>query len=92
MPTTAEADTLHDAWLAAVREMPYRAYLRTAWWQRFRADAIRRAGGRCQVCGSDGPLQVHHVSYDRLGCERPADCCVLCDDCHEVYHALIPRP
>jgi 5-methylcytosine-specific restriction endonuclease McrA len=90
MLTALDADALHDAWLAAVRAMPYRDYLRTDWWQRFRADALRRAGGRCQLCGGDGPLEVHHNTYARLGCERPEDVICICCDCHDLFHDVLP--
>lgn len=93
--TRLDADRLHDEWLTAVREMPYSEYLRTDWWQRFRTEALRRAGNRCQLCGAEsagrGFLQVHHNTYARLGCERPEDCVVLCEDCHQVHHEDLPQ-
>jgi hypothetical protein len=89
MPNPTEADQLHDAWLAAARAMPYAQYLRTDWWLRFRADALRRAGGACQLCGADGLLEVHHKTYQRLGCERPEDVICVCPACHEVIHELV---
>lgn len=40
------------------------------------------------VCGFL-PVQVHHVTYVRLGRERPEDIVGLCDDCHYGAHALV---
>ena len=46
--------------------------------------------------GSNG-LEVHHLTYKRLGCEEPDDLIVLCTDAcyydayHHRYHAWIDR-
>jgi hypothetical protein len=50
-----EADLLDKErrWELAV--MPYPDYLQTPEWQAKRAQARDRAGGRCQICNSDGP-------------------------------------
>lgn len=65
----------------------YADYLRSPHWQKTRAEAIDRAGGRCQVCNAATALQVHHRTYQRRGYEDPADLIVLCDDCHKTFHA-----
>jgi len=45
----------------------------------------------CEVCGSDGALEAHHLSYDNLGNEEPQDLVVLCDACHAGAHdGVIP--
>jgi len=31
-------------------------------------------------------LDVHHLSYERLGNELPDDLMVLCRDCHDLIH------
>lgn len=64
----------------------YQAYLQSPTWKANRADAVRRAGNRCQLCKSRGPLEVHHNSYADIGNERPEDLIVLCRSCHEVFH------
>jgi hypothetical protein len=62
----------------------YYEYIKSPEW-RVRANAAkRRAGYRCQTCGSNNKLQAHHLSYDRLGDEREEDIKVLCDECHEA--------
>jgi hypothetical protein len=66
--------------------MPYNEYLQTPEWQEKRAEARARAGGRCQVCNSLGPLDVHHRTYERRGAERESDLIVLCRNCHELFH------
>lgn len=64
----------------------YHAYLRSQAWRDKRAAAIRRAGGRCQMCYRQGPLEVHHRTYERLGNERDEDLTVLCRSCHQLFH------
>lgn len=31
-------------------------------------------------------MNVHHIHYDTLGCEKPEDVTLLCDDCHLSKH------
>ena len=64
----------------------YDDYLQSPAWQQQRREAIQRAGGRCQVCNSSGPLEVHHRTYQRLGREAPGDLTVLCRACHARFH------
>lgn len=61
----------------------YLTYINSAAWRTRRQRAIERAGRRCQVCGERKRLQVHHVSYDHLGCERDEDLTALCWWCHQ---------
>jgi hypothetical protein len=67
----------------------YSAYLRSPHWLLMRTRARRRAGYRCQRCESDASrLEVHHLTYARLGWERDSDLIVLCEPCHEQEHGL----
>jgi hypothetical protein len=64
----------------------YRRTMQSAGWRRRRAQAIRRAGRRCEECGAGGALDVHHTSYAHLGNERPYELAVLCPTCHQAAH------
>lgn len=67
-----------DNWLDT-----YRAHIKSAKWRRIRKLKLDAAHGQCQKCGSwHGRREVHHLTYDRLGDERPEDLIVLCGDCH----------
>jgi len=69
----------------ARRRVWYRnVYLRSAHWRARRARAIARAGGSCERCGKPGRLEVHHVTYERLGRERDRDLRALCHRCHQI--------
>jgi len=64
----------------------YEAYLGSLWWKEQREKALERAKHRCQLCNRDYNLQVHHRTYERLGCEEPEDLTVLCKSCHQWFH------
>ncbi len=69
---------------------PYQVYLQSDGWKKRRAEAIDRAGRRCQLCNSVDSLQVHHRTYERLGNELPADLIALCRSCHAKFHDVLP--
>jgi 5-methylcytosine-specific restriction endonuclease McrA len=70
--------------------MPYRKYLSTPEWKATRAEALKRAGHRCQTCNTpatiENRLEVHHRTYARRGNELPQDLTVLCQACHILIH------
>lgn len=71
----------------------YREYLKSPYWKAIRRRALIAAGHRCQICHKTDKLEVHHVTYERLGHERPEDLLALCGRCHAEQHDLpyIPR-
>ena len=69
----------------------YREYLGSWDWLWTRKRALHRAGYRCERCRSAEHLEVHHLTYERLGHERDEDLEVLCRDCHAVHHGQ-PNP
>ena len=60
----------------------YRRYLQSRAWRARRRHFIALAGGCCSECGGSLGLQVHHVTYERLGRERFEDVEVMCSRCH----------
>ena len=65
----------------------YYIYIQSDEWKEKRLQALDRAGYRCQVCGDGMNLQVHHVTYDRLGNEHEDDLIAVCKRCHEKIHS-----
>ena len=72
----------------------YRDYLKSDHWRQVRAEALSRAGYRCQFrylmlfrCPECERLEVHHKNYKRLGEERAADLKVLCEGHHDMVTA-----
>ena len=68
--------------------LDYYEYLKSPEWQEIRELALKRAGHKCQICGSNRNLDVHHNTYDSLGNEREylEDLVVLCAEHHQLYH------
>lgn len=79
----ALADMARRQEIERLKALPYRDYLKTDWWGWKRDKAIRRAHGDCELCQERAAKDVHHVTYERLGCERPDDLVALCRRCHE---------
>jgi 5-methylcytosine-specific restriction endonuclease McrA len=64
----------------------YSEYLRSDRWAAKRSAALKHHGHRCGICGSVRSLEVHHLTYKRLGREKMKDLQVLCCDCHRIRH------
>lgn len=65
----------------------YKTYLQSPRWLEFSTDAKMATGGRCQGCDRETwNLQVHHLTYERLGNERASDVWVVCGSCHLKFH------
>jgi len=71
----------------------YAEYLQSEHWQQRRKLAIAAASRKCQRCDLprwlaslvyDQDLHVHHLNYQNVGNEQPADLEVLCRRCHEI--------
>jgi len=60
----------------------YGEYIKSDLWQQKRGRRLKKDEFRCVNCGSNVGLEVHHVSYDRLGDECVDDLRTLCAVCH----------
>lgn len=66
----------------------YAAVLRSARWKNMRLDLIKLTGGLCERCqATSADLQLHHLTYERLGAEPRADVQLLCFVCHKAADA-----
>ena len=71
----------------------YLEYLRSPSWKRRALEAKRAANHRCQVCGKRSSwLDVHHLTYERLGQEWASDLVAVCRACHDEIHEKPLRP
>ena len=67
----------------------YFDYLESDAWRQIRLRELTRTGSRCEDCGlclRPHELQVHHMTYENLGQERPGELVVVCGACHERRH------
>ena len=64
----------------------YKEYLNSNSWKNLKAKVIKRDGGICQGCFLELPLDVHHLTYERIGDELGVDLISLCRQCHDRIH------
>jgi HNH endonuclease len=62
----------------------YDRHIRSLKWRNMKQDMLRLRGGRCERCGHQHSLELHHKNYERLGRELIADLELLCKRCHET--------
>lgn len=70
----------------------YRDYLRSDAWREKRREALVHARYRCQDCMAVRNLEVHHLTYERLGHEELSDLRVLYRSCHGERHGRSAPP
>jgi len=69
------------------RQEDYSDFLSTPEWQELRQKAFERDKFKCQGCGTEYNLQVHHLEYSRNRLkEKLSNLVTLCSDCHELEH------
>ena len=62
----------------------YQRHLESPAWRATRRAVLVRDGHACTRCGRTDILEVHHLTYARLGHELLSDLTTLCPDCHEA--------
>ncbi len=55
-------------------------------WQILRQKVFKRCNGMCEGCNERRAVQVHHLTYDRLGHEMLFDLVAVCLACHASIH------
>lgn len=67
----------------------YREYLQSNHWkkvkQRFWKSKLTKS---CACCGTKTNLDLHHLTYKRIGCEKLNDFKLICRSCHNDTHAI----
>lgn len=75
----------------------YQAYLESEHWQQVRERKLEEQDWQCERCGhfarrdENGErlgIEVHHITYERIGGEELSDLEVLCRTCHEEQHGI----
>ena len=68
----------------------YKEYLQSVHWSRFRAAYFKEQGEKvCVQCTSRDRVQLHHLTYARIGREQFGDVVALCDSCHRALHKIV---
>ena len=79
----AESENKRAKW--KVDRLKYISYLESPEWRAKRQVIFERDGRKCVLCGEDG-IQVHHLTYDRIGHEDNDDLISVCLNCHAKIH------
>ena len=64
----------------------YNRYLLSPEWSKKRIAVMKRANFICEGCLQKTAVQVHHLTYDRVGNEMLFDLVAVCSDCHKAIH------
>lgn len=67
----------------------YYGYLESNMWRRKRDFILKRNNYKCERCGSPAKF-VHHITYERIGYEKPEDLMAVCKSCHGKEHSENP--
>lgn len=67
----------------------YDEYLSYTHWNTIRMLKLEEADFKCQLCGNEDKLNVHHNNYDNLFMEAKSDLIVLCESCHKKFHDIV---
>lgn len=79
-----------DARLQALGFADYSEYLRSPEWRGVKARYIASDLPQTCICG-EIEVDMHHLTYERVGQERITDLMPLCRTCHEMVHDLERR-
>jgi len=68
----------------------YQEYLKSGEWKFKKALKLKQANFTCEGCGGKkGAMEVHHLTYDRIGMELLTDLAAYCVDCHKIAHCKV---
>lgn len=71
---------------------PYGDYIAGEGWRQRREQYFATHPRKCYMCGSEDNVQLHHLTYERLGWEDDYDLEPLCKRCHMALHAFCESP
>lgn len=69
----------------------YKKYMCSDEWRSKCEEVFSIRGRRCEACGSQKSIEVHHKTYGNLGYEPLDDLSVVCKNCHKKIHKLAKK-
>lgn len=72
-------------------KISYDKYINSDEWTNLKDNYFLTHEKICSACGSLSSIDLHHMTYDRLGNEKDIDLIPLCDICHDQYHDIYDR-
>ncbi len=74
----------------SIKQDRYKEYLNSGEWKYKKSQKLKQANFKCDGCNeSAGAMEVHHLTYDRIGQELLTDLVAYCIECHKVAHNLL---
>ena len=64
-------------------------YIKSDTWKQFKLSYYTRHVRECSKCKSTTNLNLHHLTYIRLGKELDRDVTCLCERCHKKKHNIL---
>lgn len=80
---------LQNEW--SKKRSPYHDQLEMPQWKSYREFILAVRGRKCEICGNEKNLNIHHVKYinNRFAWEYlPSDVLVVCESCHRNIHNI----
>lgn len=76
-----------------IMKMDYYDFLKTPYWNAVSGQVKKKNDYKCQLCGNQGTLNVHHPDYSFHGyeAENINKLLCLCDKCHNNYHKITEK-
>jgi|GEM_PF-798842 len=73
----------------ALKDINYKDFLKTDYWRFVRKIVLKRDKNKCQMCGRNNNLHIHHLTYKNHFNEHKNlnDLITLCDQCHSIEHS-----
>ncbi len=68
----------------------HRIYIQGERWKERKEAYYKKFGKICAACFSKKCVDLHHMTYKRLGNEWDEDLVPLCRDCHKSFHRMFP--
>lgn len=74
-----------------IKNMDYKDFLETPYWKAISEKVRYKSGFKCNLCGGNKNLNVHHRDYTNHGDElhHMGDLICLCKECHSKFHDKI---
>jgi hypothetical protein len=71
----------------------YSAYLKSKHWRLFKKSFrnSKYCKSKCFICSKEKGIQLHHLTYERIGKEVFTDVIELCKSCHRNVHKALDK-
>lgn len=75
-----------------MNKLQYQEYINSPHWVALKKQ-FESHNTKCAACGTTKDLDIHHLSYERVTCEKEEDLVRLCREdhyaCHYLYKTLV---